>query len=52
VVRTAIISTPENVHIVKIGDTIADGYKVTKIDPDAVELSRLDDGSSLRLSLR
>jgi hypothetical protein len=52
VIRTAIVSTPENVHIVKVGDTIGDAYKVTKIDADAVELSRLDDGSTLRLVLR
>jgi|SRR5687767_76071 hypothetical protein len=52
VVRTAIISTPDNVHIVKIGDTIGDIYKVTTIDADAVELTRLEDGSAVRLSLR
>lgn len=52
VIRTAIISAPDNVHIVKINDTIGDTYKVTKIDSDAVELSRLDDGSTVRLSLR
>ena len=51
-VRTAIISAPDNVHIVKIGEAIGDTYKVTKIDADAVELSRLDDGSTLRLTLR
>jgi len=52
VIRTAIISAPDNVHIVKIGDSIGDSYKVTKIDADAVELSRLDDSSTLRLQLR
>jgi Tfp pilus assembly protein PilP len=52
VMRTAIISAPDNVHIVKVGDTIGDVYKVTAIEADAVELSRLADGSALRLSLR
>jgi hypothetical protein len=52
VIRTAIISTPEDVHILKIGDTIGDTYKVTKIDADAVELARLDDGSVLQLTLK
>lgn len=52
VIRTAIISTPDDVHIVKIGDTIGDTYKVTTIEADAVELARLEDGSAVRLSLR
>jgi len=51
-VRTAIISTPGDVFLVKIGDTVAKTYKVTTIEPDAVELVRLDDGSSVRLTLR
>ena len=52
VTRTAIISAPDNVHIVKVGDTIGAVYKVTKIDADAVELAPLGDGSTLRLTLR
>ncbi len=52
VIRTAIISTPDNVHIVKIGDTIGDAYKVMSIDADAVDLARLDGGATLRLALR
>ena len=52
VLRTAIISTPDNVHIVKVGDTVASLYKVTRIDATAVELVRLDDGSAVTLSLR
>ena len=51
VIRTAIVSTPENVHIVKVGDSIGDTYKVIAIEPNAVDLARLDDGSPLRLSL-
>jgi hypothetical protein len=52
VTRSAIISAPDDVHIVKVGDTIADTYTVTRIDGEAVELSRLQDGSRLQLSLR
>jgi hypothetical protein len=52
VIRTAIISTPENVHVVKVGETIADAYKVEKIAADAVELIRLDDGSTVQLTLK
>jgi hypothetical protein len=51
-VRTAIISTPNNVHIVKVGDTIEGGYKVTGIAADTVDLERLDDGTAIRLTLR
>lgn len=51
VVRTAIISTPENVHVVKIGDTVGD-YQVTAIDADAVDLASLDGSSTLRLRLK
>jgi hypothetical protein len=51
-VRTAIISTPDNVHLVKIGEAVGDTYKVTAIAVDAVELVRLDDGSTVRLALR
>ena len=52
VVRTAIISTPDNVHLVKTGDTLVGVYKVTKIDATAVDLVRLDDGSVVTLTLR
>lgn len=52
VVRTAVISTPENVYVVKVGDAVGASYTVTKIDAAAVELLRLEDGSTLTLSLR
>ncbi len=51
-VRTAIISTPENVYLVKVGETISDTYKVTRIEATVVELVRLDDGSTVQLTLR
>ena len=49
--RTAIISTLDNVLIVKVGDAVGDGYKVAKIEADAVELERLDGGPPVRLAL-
>jgi hypothetical protein len=52
VTRTAIISTPDDVHIVKVGETIAGVYTVTDIAADSVELARVDDGSTVRLSLK
>lgn len=52
VIRTAIVSTPDDVHLVKVGETIRDTFRVTRIDADGVELLRLDDGSAVRLSLR
>jgi hypothetical protein len=52
IVRTAIISTPDDVHLVKIGETIGDAFKVSKIEATSVELVRLDNGSTVHLSLR
>lgn len=52
VVRTAIVSTPDDVHLVKTGDVIADTYKVGAIGPATVELVRLDNGSTIQLSFR
>jgi hypothetical protein len=52
VVRTAFISTPDNVYIVKVGETVAEMYKVAAIGADAVELTRIDDGSTVRLALK
>src|SRR5688500_7777510 len=42
VTRTAIISTPDDVYMVKVGETIGDVYKVTNITADSVELARVD----------
>jgi hypothetical protein len=52
IVRTAIISTPTDVYLVKIGETIQNTYKVTNITADAVELVRIEDGSTVTLVLR
>jgi len=52
VVRTAIISTPDNVHLVKTGEVVAGTYKVGAIGPATVELVRLDDRSTIQLSLK
>jgi hypothetical protein len=51
-VRTAIISTPDNVHLVKVGETVAGTYKVVAIGAATVDLVRLDDGSTVQLSLK
>lgn len=51
-VRTAIISTPDDVLLVKEGDSIAGQYRVTDIAEDSVELTRQSDNSVVRLSLR
>jgi hypothetical protein len=51
-VRTAIVSTPDDVFVVKVGDAIAGQFTVARIDADAVELVRFDTGASVRLSLR
>ena len=51
VTRTAIISTPDNVHLVKVGETLG-VYQVTDIAADSVTLTRLEDGSAVQLTLR
>jgi hypothetical protein len=49
--RTAILSSPGGVLLVREGDDVAGQYRVSKIENEAVELVRLSDGSALRLSL-
>ncbi len=49
--RTAILKTESGVVLVREGEQVA-GYQVAKIGTDAVELLKLDDGSSLRIALR
>jgi hypothetical protein len=51
-VRTAIISMPDGVQLVKEGDLLAGQYKVATIGADAVELVRVSDGATVRLALR
>jgi hypothetical protein len=51
-VRTAIISTPTDVLLVKVGDRIGDQFTVAAIAADAVELVRIDNGATVRLALK
>lgn len=51
-VRTAVIETPDAALLVQVGDVVAGRYTVTGIDATSAELSRLDDGAVVRLSLR
>lgn len=50
--RTAILSTPSDVLLVREGDAVMGQYRVTKIEAGAVELLKLADGTMLRLALR
>lgn len=50
--RTAVLSTPAGILMVHEGDVVAGQYRVGSIQDEAVELVRLDDGGTLRLSLR
>ncbi|NOT28496.1 MAG: hypothetical protein HOP16_20635 [Acidobacteria bacterium] len=49
--RTAILSSPEGVLLVRKGDDVLGQYRVTAVDEEAVELTSVADGSTLRLSL-
>ena len=49
--RAAILHTDAGVVLAKEGDEVA-GYRVAKIAADAVELTKLSDGTTLRLGLR
>ena len=49
--RTAILHTDAGIVLAKQGDEVA-GYRVTKIAADAVELTKISDGSTLNLALR
>jgi len=49
--RTAILSSPTGVLVVRIGDEVLGQYRVAAIEETAVELLSLTDGSTLRLSL-
>jgi hypothetical protein len=51
-VRTAIISTPNDVLLVKVGDGIGGQFTVAAITGDAVELVRIDTGATVRLALK
>jgi len=49
--RTAIFSSVNGVLLVREGETILDQYRVTRIDAEGVDVTRLEDGSSRRLTL-
>lgn len=50
--RTAILSSPGQLLMVKDGDSVASAYRVTGISADAVELTAASDGRVLRLALK
>lgn len=52
VVRTAVISAFGNVHLVRVGDLLAERFSVTAIGADAVELLDTTTQQVLRLGLR
>ncbi len=49
--RMAIFSSRDGVLLVREGETVLDRYRVTAIDSDGVEIARLEDGASRRISL-
>ena len=51
-IRTAIVSGPGQLFLVKEGQNVTLRYKVTKIGADIVELQDLGDHSTLRLALK
>jgi hypothetical protein len=51
-VRTAILSSPSGVLLVHEGDDVLGQFRVERIGEDAVDLTRLSDGSPLRLALK
>ncbi len=51
-VRTAIISAPGQVFLVRPGDTIALRYRIVNVSADVVEMINVGDNSTLRLALR
>ena len=51
-VRTAILSSPAGVLLVHEGDEVLGQYRVGAIGEDSVELTRLSDGTALRITLK
>lgn len=51
-VRTAILSSPNQLLMVKDGDIVASSYRVTGVSADAIELTATADGHVLRLALK
>jgi hypothetical protein len=50
--RTAVLSVPSGVVLVREGDTVLGQYRVAKIEANAVELTDASGGPPLRLTLR
>lgn len=50
--RTAVLSSPGGVLLVREGDEVLGQFRVASIERDAIELKRLTDGGSVRLTLR
>jgi hypothetical protein len=50
--RTAVLSTPSDVLLVREGEEVLGRYRVVRIESEAVELLSLDDGGTVRISLR
>ena len=51
-VRTAIVSGPGDLWLVKAGDAVDGRFQVTGVEADAVEIVRADTGAAVRLSFR
>jgi hypothetical protein len=51
-IRTAVISGPGQLFLVKEGESVTSRYRVEKISADVVELADLDDGTTRRLALK
>lgn len=50
--RTAVLSSPNGVLLVREGDEILGAYRVVRIEAESIELQRLADGTSTRLTLK
>lgn len=51
-VRTAILSSPSQLLLVKEGDLVVSKFRVAAISADAIELTDASDGTVLRLALK
>lgn len=50
--RTAVLSSPSGVLLVREGDMVLGQYRVTRIDAEAVELADASGGPTVRLTLK
>jgi hypothetical protein len=51
-VRTAIISAPDQLYVVREGERVTSRYGVARISPDVVELVDTRDSTEIRLALK